>query len=893
MYQIKHEESCISPESNCITKFQVPELPYVTTITKQVTDVSNKLKSSGIKQDWYGTSIDNIESGEYNISYSTELNAYQSPNRANNVRFIYQHDGFTAKNRENKISLFNAGEPAVTEQEKIYKEVTEWEIRFEVEGIAKNNSVLPGRNLNLQKFNGSEITIDRNKASVEDENLRVNYTNNKEGMRQDFIVKKDPDSNDKLRVELSAATKLKMNTSPGSLIFCDTEGSVRMKYSDLKVWDADGKILEASFEKKISDNADIKLFQIVVNDENAVYPVTIDPISATPDWSSESNQQDAAFGKAVSSAGDVNNDGFDDVIIGCPFYDNGQTNGGRVFVYYGSPIGLLPVATWTVGSTQTNAQFGFSVSTAGDINNDGYSDIIIGANFYDGDQTDEGRALVYCGSILGLPATPNWSAEGNQSNSQFGWSVSNAGDINNDGFDDVIVGAPTFTDGQQSEGKVMAYYGSAAGLSLAPNWTGEKNQANSNYGISVSEAGDVNNDGYADIIIGANTYDNPVYNEGAAFVYLGSASGLTANSWATESHALAFFAFTGISVSAAGDINNDGFDDVIIGAYAFDNGQTDEGRAFVYYGSTSGLSSIADWTGENDQAYSRFAYSVATAGDVNNDGYSDVIVGSREYDNGQTNEGGAFLYYGSATGLSTYPASIIESNQSNAYLGCSVGCAGDVNGDGFSDVIVGAYLYDNGQTDEGAAFVYYGSSTALKNLNVTMTVQGLYKPNTNTMIRDTVRAYLRNMISPYSIVDAAKSYLSPAGTGSFTFMNPLNNVSYYLILKHRNSIETWSAVPKSFINNSMTSNFTTSAALAFGNNMIQVDASPISFGIYSGDVNQDGSVDASDIILVFNAVYTFDSGYVAADITGDSFVDVADLVITHNSSNNFVNVIRP
>jgi sulfite reductase alpha subunit-like flavoprotein len=148
-------------------------------------------------------------------------------------------------------------------------------------------------------------------------------------------------------------------------------------------------------------------------------------------------------------------------------------------------------------------------------------------------------------------------------------------------------------------------------------------------------------------------------------------------------------------------VNGDGYSDVIVGAPYYDNGQTNEGRAYVYHGSATGLSTSSAWTAESNQSYAYFGRLVASAGDVNGDGYSDVIVGAHAYDNGQNNEGRAYVYHGSATGLSTSFAWTAESNQTDAYFGWSVASAGDVNGDGYSDVIVGARAYDNGETDEG------------------------------------------------------------------------------------------------------------------------------------------------------------------------------------------------
>jgi hypothetical protein len=156
-------------------------------------------------------------------------------------------------------------------------------------------------------------------------------------------------------------------------------------------------------------------------------------------------------------------------------------------------------------------------------------------------------------------------------------------------------------------------------------------------------------------------------------------------------------------------VNGDGYADVIVGAPNYDNGQADGGRVSVYHGSAGGLSTTPVWTAESDQASAYFGNSVATAGDVNGDGYADVIVGAPNYDNGQTDEGRAFVYHGSAGGLSATPNWTAESNQADAYFGSSVGTAGDVNGDGYADVIVGAPNYDNGQADEGRAFVYYGN----------------------------------------------------------------------------------------------------------------------------------------------------------------------------------------
>jgi hypothetical protein len=226
----------------------------------------------------------------------------------------------------------------------------------------------------------------------------------------------------------------------------------------------------------------------------------------------------------------------------------------------------------------------------------------------------------------------------------------------------------------------------------------------------VGTAGDVNGDGYADVIVGANHYDKGQNDEGAAFVYHGSAAGLnTTPDWTAESNqADALF---GYSVGTAGDVNGDGYVDEIVGAWLYRNGQIDEGAAFVYHGSAAGLNTTSDWTAESDQVSAFFGISVGTAGDVNGDGYADAIVGATFYDNGQIDEGAAFVYHGSAAGLSSTPSRRAESNQASASFGNSVGTAGDVNGDSYAEVIVGAPRHDRGQTDEGVVFVWRGRAS--------------------------------------------------------------------------------------------------------------------------------------------------------------------------------------
>lgn len=436
----------------------------------------------------------------------------------------------------------------------------------------------------------------------------------------------------------------------------------------------------------------------------------------TPNWTAESDQDGARMGYNAKSAGDVNGDGYVDVVVGIHSYDNGETNEGRAIVYYGSASGLSTSINWSTEGNQVSASYGASADSAGDVNGDGYDDVIVGANNFSNGQAGEGKAFVYHGSSTGLSTSASWTYENNIASSYLGSSVAGAGDINNDGYDDVLVGTVA---SYPMQGRVYLFLGSSSGLGSTPAWNITTSGAGMN-GILVNRAGDVNGDGYDDVIIGdpSETFDFVNRNrEGTARVYYGSSSGLSTGLpdwWVNGNQAEARFGF---SVSTAGDVNNDGYDDVIVGSLLYDNGQTDEGRAFVYLGSSSGLSTSPVWTGESDQAYAQYGFSVSTAGDVNLDGYDDVAVGSWLYDNGQIDEGRAFVYLGSSSGVNTTAVWTGESDQTEAHFGTSV--AGlDIRADGIDDLLLSADMYDGGQTDEGKIFLYDGVPETITGLQI-------------------------------------------------------------------------------------------------------------------------------------------------------------------------------
>ena len=214
------------------------------------------------------------------------------------------------------------------------------------------------------------------------------------------------------------------------------------------------------------------------------------------------------------------------MIVGAPYWDGGQPDEGGASVYLGSPTGLSSAAAWSVESDQGGSFFGYSVASAGDVNGDGYSDVLIGAFAWDGGHQDEGRATLYLGSPVGLDSAPSWFAEADQFEARFGVSVASAGDVNSDGYGDILVGSYLYDGPELNEGRVFVYLGGSSVPSPAPDFILEGDVAGAEFGLSVASAGDVNGDGYGDVIVGARNHSNGQTWEGRAYVYRGSSSGI-------------------------------------------------------------------------------------------------------------------------------------------------------------------------------------------------------------------------------------------------------------------------------------------------------------------------------------------------------------------------------
>ena len=627
-------------------------------------------ESGAVTGGWEGRVATTLQALEYRVTEATD--GPQAPNRSQNLRTHFRSGGV-------EIVPRSAASPG-------------WSWAWQTRAW--------GRGSTMERLTATEPSIETYRVEYRHPGFVEWYENGPGGIEQGFLLDRRPDGEGPLVVEGAWTGNLRaVVSSPGETVEFETASGVRvLRYDELVVTDAEGDELLASVEIEGE-----RLF-LRIEDEGATYPLLIDPILTTPDWVWEPNQTDADFGHSVCTAGDVNGDGFSDLIVGAMRYDAGNSNEGAAMVFHGSADGFGTGYDWFGDSDQQNALYGSSVSCAGDVNGDGYDDVIVGSHFYDNPEAEEGRVWLYYGSEDGLPYDADWTGERNQTNSMFSFSVSGAGDVNGDGYTDFIVGAPSFTNGQTREGCAFVYYGSAGGPT-GP-WIGESNDDNSNYGWSVSGAGDVNGDGYDDVVVGAYGADAGGAH-GKVFVYFGRATGLPAT--ADWTWTPADYEYFGWSVAGAGDVNGDGYADILVGAPGWGDDAVQEGHAYLFYGGAGGPDATPDWEYFGDVMNARFGDCVATAGDVNADGFADVIIGAESYTNDEFEEGRAYLFLGSHFGLTTEPVWVTEGDQAESMYGGAVGTAGDINGDGYSEVVIGAEWYDNPSVAEGRAYVFNGS----------------------------------------------------------------------------------------------------------------------------------------------------------------------------------------
>ena len=434
-------------------------------------------------------------------------------------------------------------------------------------------------------------------------------------------------------------------------------------------------------------------------------PAGLDIGTASSWFSSGDDQADAWMGYSVGSC-DLNNDGYGDVIVGALGFDGVSPNTGKVYVYHGGPGGLSPTPDWTSsGDGQAEQFFGASVSGAGDVNGDGYDDVLIGCSGYDTANTNAGKAYIYFGGPSGLGAIEDWSASGTDTPGlRFGYSGASAGDVNDDGYDDVIIG--TYSQW------AFVYLGGVGGPSPGFAWAsaGDGPALNLQFGRAVSGAGDVNGDGFDDVVVGDARNDTGPYETGKIFVFFGNPGGLSASADWTSTGEDGYRCQFGGAVGSAGDVNGDGYSDIIVGAQSFNAQGSYTGKAYLFAGGPAGPSSNPLWTSRgDDQVFAQYGRALAPLGDVDVDGYDDVAIAAPfvEGPKGASRVGKVYVYRGYPGGLSATPVwTVMPQPPQYAEFGGALASGSDVNGDGSLELLVGALRFGTSNPEAGRVFLF-------------------------------------------------------------------------------------------------------------------------------------------------------------------------------------------
>ncbi|HEV8321615.1 MAG TPA: hypothetical protein VG389_08385 [Myxococcota bacterium] len=405
------------------------------------------------------------------------------------------------------------------------------------------------------------------------------------------------------------------------------------------------------------------------------------------------------------NAYDLDGDAFADVAVGAMVEGTAGGLTGRVYAYDGAlGTGFDAAADALRDGINSGDSFGAAVALC-DVNGDGFSDLIVGAPLADGTPIDDrGSVSVYLGSAIGPGSVAAATLWGESANDHFGSAVACAADVNGDGVDDFLVGAPQADGLSGDEGKAYLFQGvSGFTPDATPDYVAAGTGAGEALGTSVAGPGDLDDDGYADFAAGGPASTAPA-SPGVVRVYYGDPAGPVAAGVLVAMTSATLFG----TAIAGGDVDADGYSDLVVGAPGDDTGATDVGAVFLFRGgSGAAFDSTSDATISGVTANVQFGASLAVV-DYDADGDGDVVVGLPESDAAGVMSGAVWIYPAPAL----VSATVLSASAASERMGTSVAGAGDLNGDLVADLVVGA-PETTLSTGTGLARVYFGATGAI------------------------------------------------------------------------------------------------------------------------------------------------------------------------------------
>ncbi|MEO7049164.1 MAG: Ig-like domain-containing protein [Ferruginibacter sp.] len=637
---------------------------------------------NGVEENWFNSAVSNIETSEYAFR-SFNGNHYAAANTANKLRFDVSPDGYSVKN----IAVKN--------------NATAWSLNFTLQQIQ--------RGANFWKPENVSPSFLKNKLTYQNENFDMEFINDKDGLRQNFIIKKKQEGTAALSIDMLLGKNMRYEVREKNKLLCfanDNEQSLKLMYDGLKAWDANGKELYAYMQLGESNILSIK-----VDDKNAIYPITVDPLNHVPEWETSADgilssllptqQVDAIYGFNVAALGDINGDGYDDIAIGAPGDVDiiGPTTivgAGAVFVFLGSASGLSTTPSKTLRATTplANALFGFSIA-GGNVSGDSRNDIVVGA---------PGEA--YSTAIATLPFSANVTA----------------GKVYLFRGEDLSSATPSPFLSIFLDGSTYFENGLLGNVS-----------ENALFGFSVAVTEDMGNDGLGEIVVGSPGYAElngllPAVKSGAAFVFYSTAPSTPVQLTAPSSTILGIPLLDnsgllfGFSVDGVGDYDQDGHPDIVVGAPAgvtLNLGNLLGGSAYIFNGNGAGVNTtygtqLTATSSLINTAANLFGYAVKGVRNASGTRDGSILVSAPIGDVLSNLGGGLKLKAGNVDvfvhkatpGTSQLPTQQIPSPRGNSLLtiltgqnidvsalfGASLDNMLDVNCDGINDIIVGEPL---------------------------------------------------------------------------------------------------------------------------------------------------------------------------------------------------------